>query len=59
MPVGKRALVGNFDVVYDRLAAKYALVRKQIPFVGSKYARIKSGDVIIELEAPHMSFTMT
>ena len=41
------------------LIGKQTLVGKQIPFVGSKYARFKSGDVIIELEAPHMSFTMT
>lgn len=50
---------GGFDRVYQNLAGKYRLVRKDIPFVGDKYARFQQGDIVIELEAPHMKFTMT
>ncbi len=49
----------GFDRIYQTLAGKYRLVRKDIPFVGDKYARFEQGDVVIEIDAPHMDFTMT
>lgn len=49
----------DFNRVYQNLAGKYRLVRKDVPFVGDKYARFQQGDVVIESEAPHMDFTMT
>lgn len=52
MTLGKN----GFEQVYQNLAEKYPLVRKDIPFVGSKYARFQQGDAVIELAAPHMSF---
>ena len=49
----------GFDRVYKRLAAKYPLVSQSIPFVGDKMARFESGNAVILLIAPHMSFVMT
>lgn len=48
----------RFDQVYDHLADKYTLVHKQIPFVGDKYAKFRHGNIITELDAPHLSFSM-
>lgn len=59
MRLHKGAMDANFDTVYQRLAAKYKPVTKQIPFVGNKYVRFRQGHVVIDLESPHMSFTMT
>jgi len=49
----------EFDRTYARLAAKYPLVKKTVPFVGNKYARFEKGTDIIELNAPHLNFAMT
>lgn len=49
----------GFERVHQNLASKYRLVRKDTPFVGNKSARFQQGDIVIELEAPHMSFEMT
>lgn len=49
----------GFERVYQNLASKYRLVHKDIPFVGDKYARFQQGDIVIGLEASHMSFEMT
>lgn len=49
----------GFDKVYGRLAAKYPVVKKTVPFVGNKYARFESAGNVIELDAPHLSFTLT
>ncbi len=48
----------DFENLLGYLSAKYPLVRKEIPFVGDKSARLKLGDVVIEAYAPHLSFTM-
>lgn len=48
----------GFERVYQNLAGKYQLVRKDIPFVGNKSARFQQGDIVVELEAPHLDFTM-
>ncbi len=42
----------------DMLANKYKLVRKEIPFVGDAYAKFKLGASTVEVNAPHLSFTM-
>lgn len=48
-----------WDKVYTSLKSKYKLVKAQVPFVGDRYAEFVSGDSIIILNAPHMSFDMT
>lgn len=49
---------GNFKKVLAMLKGKYKVVTEQVPFVGNCYARLKQGNSIVELDAPHMSFTM-
>jgi len=48
----------RFDDVYSHLAEKYRLENRQIPFVGDKFARFRSGKAIVELSAPHLGFEM-
>lgn len=59
LTLNKGGFAEEFDRTYARLAAKYPLVKKTVPFVGNKYARFEKGTNIIELDAPHMSFAMT
>lgn len=47
-----------FDDIYKALANKYKVTSQNRPFVGNKYARFKTPDTIIEMDAPHMSFRM-
>lgn len=49
----------RFNFVNSSLAKKYKLVKKDIPFVGDKYARYKNEEDVINIYAPHMSFDMT
>jgi len=49
---------GFFKKTLKALSGKYKLVEKREPFVGDAYAKLKQDDSIIELDAPHMSFTM-
>lgn len=49
---------GNFTKTAKALAAKYKLVEKSQPFVGNARATFRQGDSVVELDAPHMSFTM-
>lgn len=58
MDLDKGGFNSNFDRIYEYLAAKYPLVQKQLPAVGNRYVRFQKGDIVIELEARHMSFTM-
>ena len=46
------------DAVYKALSAKYKVSSQQRPFVGNQFARFKTQDVIIEMDAPHLSFDM-
>ena len=55
----KDPLDKGFEKLLGYLSGKYSLVSKEIPFVGNKSARLKQGDVVIELIAPHLSFTLT
>lgn len=48
----------RFRKTLATLSRKYKLVKKVVPFVGDSYAEFRQGDSLIELEAPHMSFTM-
>jgi hypothetical protein len=38
------------------LSAKYRLVKSNVPPVGNAYAQLKQGDVVIEVDSPHLSF---
>lgn len=49
---------GRFASIYQFLRQKYKLRSEQRPFIGNQYARFNSSDVAIELDAPHLSFTM-
>ena len=49
---------GRFDAVFKALSAKYKVASQQRPFVGNQFARFKTQDSIIEVDAPHMSFDM-
>lgn len=49
----------KFDELFNTLSSKYTLLYKEIPFVGNKYAKFKSGNTIIQLDAPHLSFDLT
>ena len=48
----------NYKQYYQELSKKYQLVHSENPFVGNKFAIFKSGDSIIQLVSPHMSFKM-
>jgi hypothetical protein len=48
----------SFDSVYKAVSAKYKVVSQERPFVGNQYAKLKSQDSIIEIDAPHMGFEM-
>jgi hypothetical protein len=49
----------SFKPTFEKLSKKYALVSKQIPFVGDCKARFQQGGSVVVLDAPHMSFEMT
>lgn len=48
----------RFDDVQAMLAKKYKVVHKEIPYVGNKNVRYANGDDHIELDSPHLSFSM-
>lgn len=49
----------RFDAVFKALSGKYKVVTQERPFVGNQYARFKVPDATIEIDAPHLSFTMS
>lgn len=49
----------KFDYLNSALSNKYQLVSKEIPFVGNKRAKYKDGNTEIELNSPHMNFSMS
>lgn len=49
----------DFKRTLDMLAGKYKVIQKNVPFVGNSFAKLRQGDSIIELEAPHLSFDMS
>lgn len=48
----------RFDEIFDVLAGKYKMIKKERPFVGNNFAKFSAPDSIIELDAPHLSFEM-
>lgn len=48
----------RFNDVYDAVSRKYKLEAAQRPFVGNQFAKFKSNDAVIEIDAPHLSFEM-
>lgn len=48
----------RFDAIFQMLAGKYKVAAQQRPFVGNQYARFKTQDAVIEVDAPHLSFEM-
>jgi hypothetical protein len=48
----------SFKATLKALSAKYKLVDSVVPFVGNASAKLKQGDSIIKLDAPHLSFEM-
>jgi len=50
---------GKKDEIFRSLSEKYRLIEKDMPFVGSAYAKFSDGESSIILNAPHLSFEMT
>jgi hypothetical protein len=48
----------RFDAVFKALSGKYKVSTQKRPFVGDQFARFKTKDTIIEIDAPHLSFEM-
>ncbi|WP_348694727.1 hypothetical protein [Duganella fentianensis] len=48
----------RFASVYQYLQSKYKVRATRLPYVGDQFARFEPADAIIELDAPHLSFTM-
>lgn len=48
----------SFKPTLKALSAKYKLLSSEVPFVGNASAKLKQGDSVVELNAPHLSFTM-
>lgn len=48
----------RFDSIHQFLSSKYKVQNQQRPFVGNQFARFKTTDAIVEVDAPHMSFEM-
>ncbi len=49
----------RYSDMLSSLKQKYSVINEVTPFVGSKKAKLKDGNVLILTEAPHMSFDMT
>lgn len=48
----------RFDSVFQALSGKYKVSSQQRPFVGNQFARFKTQDSVIEMDAPHLGFQM-
>ena len=48
----------RFDAIHKMLNGKYKVTSQKLPFVGDKFAQFRPSDAFVELDAPHMSFTM-
>jgi hypothetical protein len=49
----------RFNEINDAIAAKYTLLKSDIPFVGDKFSLYEEGDTYIFLIADHLSFEMS
>lgn len=47
-----------FDNLVRQFKAKYRTISVQRPFVGNAYAKFRDGNSIIEIDSPHMSFSL-
>lgn len=50
---------GRFGKLYEYLRNKYPVTDQSIPHVGDNWAHFRQGNVVIEIDAPHMGFTVT
>jgi len=48
----------RFDAIFQFLSSKYQVTSQERPFVGNQFARFKPSDSFIDVDAPHLSFTM-
>lgn len=48
----------RFDAIFKLIAKKYKVTTQDRPFVGNQFARFKTTDGVIDIDAPHMSFKM-
>jgi hypothetical protein len=48
----------RFDSIFQFLSGKYKVAAQERPFVGNQFARFKTPDTVIEIDAPHLSFQM-
>jgi hypothetical protein len=49
----------EYNSLVNSLSNKYQLMFKKDAFVGSKVSRFQSDNTLIEIKAPHMSFSLT
>lgn len=54
----KGAMNSNFREVARILREKYRLIESRVPFVGDSYMLLRSGNSVVEIDAPHLSTTM-
>lgn len=48
----------QFDKVHGHMRSKYAVREQRIPHVGNRYVRYGAPGATMEINAPHMSFSM-
>ncbi len=48
----------RFDAVFKALSTKYKVLSQQRPFVGNQFARFKTQNSVVEMDAPHLGFDM-
>jgi len=49
----------NFENFEQYVAGKYQLLKRDVPFVGDKYAEYEAPNAVIQLDAPHLGFQMS
>jgi len=59
MKFAKDFMNERFHKLYGYLRQKYPVTEKSIPHVGDSWVVFRTGNVVIELDAPHMRFVMT
>lgn len=48
----------RFNPVYSALSAKYKVTSQQRPYVGDQFARFKTPDSVVVMDAPHLGFEL-
>lgn len=54
MTMGKH----RFNDVFSFVSSKYKIKAQQRPFVGDQFARLTAPNTVIELDAPHLGFSL-